>query len=302
MGDVMIVVPEAFAVDTIAREGANGRTWINSLPQLIESLCQKWHLVVDGAPMHGYFGLVVPVRRGEAACALKVSWLTRATQDEAAALMAWQGQGAVRLLAHEPEVGAMLLERLDFSRSLQAVPIGEAVVVAGWLLRRLAIPTVEQFRPLSEVAPVIGSSLAERWEANGRPFSRTVLAKAQDYAHSYAAQLRAATANLMVNYDIHYLDILASEREPWLVVDPKIVLGDPEYGLAQLLFTRLEDIQANGGLAHHFHLLVEAAELDDKLARAWTLVRCVDYWLWGLGIGLTEDPVRCEVIVDWLEL
>jgi hypothetical protein len=53
MGDVMIVVPEAFAVDTIAREGANGRTWINSLPQLIESLCQKWHLVVDGAPMHG---------------------------------------------------------------------------------------------------------------------------------------------------------------------------------------------------------------------------------------------------------
>jgi streptomycin 6-kinase len=106
----------------------------------------------------------------------------------------------------------------------------------------------------------------------------------------------------MVNYDIHYLDILASEREPWLVVDPKIVLGDPEYGLAQLLFTRLEDIQANGGLAHHFHLLVEAAELDDKLARAWTLVRCVDYWLWGLGIGLTEDPVRCEVIVDWLEL
>jgi len=29
-------------------------------------------------------------------------------------------------------------------------------------------------------------------------------------------------------------------------------------------------------------------------------VRCVDYWLWGLSVGLTEDPVRCQRIINWL--
>jgi streptomycin 6-kinase len=293
---VMIVVPETFAINTIAREGVNGRIWVNNLPHLVESLCAKWNLVVDGLPMHGYFGLVVPVRRGDNLCVLKLSWVTRETQDEAAALLAWRGRGAVQLLAHEPLAGAMLLERLDFSRPLQDVAIEEAVVVAGKLLLRLAIPGVEGFRPLREVAPAIGESLGGRWAANGHPFSRSVLEKSQYYARELSGQ----TADQLVNWDIHYENILAGEREPWLVVDPKVVIGDPEYGLAQLLFTRLEDMQANGGLARHFRLLVEAAELDNELARAWTLVRCVDYWLWALSMGFTIDPERCRVIVEWL--
>ena len=292
----MVIVPEAFATDTIAREGEDGRFWITSLPQIIELLCQKWHLVVDGSSQHGYLGLVVPVWQGDERFVLKVSWLDEVTQEEAAALIAWDGQGAVRLLAHEPDAGAMLLEGLDFDRSLQDVAIGEAVTVAGHLLRRLAIPAVEGFRPLSVAAPMIANSLQERWAANGRPFSRYLPDKARDDA----LQLSHHTASLLVNYDLHYADVLAGEREPWLVVDLKAVIGDPEYGLAQLLWTRLEDIQANGGLDRHFRLLVEAAALDEPLARAWTLVRCVDYWLWGLSVGLTEDPVRCAAIVDWL--
>lgn len=110
----------------------------------------------------------------------------------------------------------------------------------------------------------------------------------------------ASQSKFLVNYDLHYADVLASTREPWLAVDPKVVAGDPEFGIAQLLWTRLEDIEANGGLGRLFPVLTDAAELDPGLARSWTLVRCVDYWLWGLSIGLTYDPARCGRIVDWL--
>ena len=111
-----------------------------------------------------------------------------------------------------------------------------------------------------------------------------------------------AAAKLLVNYDLLYGDVLASTREPWLAVDPKVVVGDPEYGIAQLLWLRLEDMEAQGGLDHYFHLLTEAANLDPALTRAWTLVRCVDYWLLGLSVGLTYDPPRCERIINWLAL
>lgn len=51
-----------------------------------------------------------------------------------------------------------------------------------------------------------------------------------------------------------------------------------------------------------FDRVVEAGVLDGELARGWTLFRAIDYWLWGLDNGLTEDPVRCARIIDWLGL
>ena len=89
-------------------------------------------------------------------------------------------------------------------------------------------------------------------------------------------------------------------REPWLAVDPMVVVGDVEYGVAPLLWWRLEDMLASGGLQRHFRSLVAAAELDVERARDWTLVRSVEYWLWGLDHGLTVDPSRCAFVSHWL--
>jgi streptomycin 6-kinase len=179
---------------------------------------------------------------------------------------------------------------------LNDVDVAEAVAVAGRLLRRLAVPAPEGPPRLKEVAERLSETLPERWERYGRPIPPRRL----DAARDLAVQLGACAGGLLVNYDLHYADVLAGEREPWLAVDPKVVVGDPEYGVAQLLWRRLEAMQAQGGLDQHFQALTEAAGLDPDLARAWTLVRCVDYWLWGLSVGLTADPARCEAIIDWL--
>jgi len=301
----MIIVPKAFARDTIAREGEAGREWIEALPGLVETLCEKWSLVVDGASLHGYLGMVVPVRRGEDLYALKVSWPGISVREDATALSAWDGRGAVRLLDVDLEHSAMLLERLDYTRSLNDVGIEDAVRIAGRLLRRLAIaqrapaPEGHNLPLLSTWATEVSRSLPERWKQYGRPMPRTLL----DRAVELTAQLgRACTSNLLVNYDLHYADVLAGRREPWLAVDPRVVVGEPEFGMAQLLWRRMEEMEAHSGLPHYFHVLTEAAELDPALARSWTLVRCIDYWLWGLSVGLTYDPARCEFIISKLAL
>lgn len=292
----MLLIPEEFVRATVTRAGEAGLQWIDRLPGLVAALCQQWGLVIAGEPMHGYLGLVVPVRRADELCVLKVSWRDESTEHEALALSTWNGNGAVRLLAAQPTLGALLLERLDHRRSLNNLDVAEAVVVAGRLLRRLAVPAPDGAPRLKEVAPRLAETLPERWERYGRPMPWRKL----DAARGLAVQLGAGAGDLLVNYDLHYADVLAGAREPWLAVDPKVVIGDPEYGVAQLLWRRLEAMQAQGGLDRHFRALTEAAELDPDLARSWTLVRCVDYWLWGLSVGLTEDPARCEAITDWL--
>jgi len=293
----MVEVPESFANVIVAREGEAGREWLSTLPQLVENLCEEWRLAVDDSGvMHGHFSLAIPVRRRTERCVLKISWIDDPIVDEVAALSAWDGRGAVRLLEADPSRGAMLLERLDPQHSLDDVEIDKAVAIVGNLLSHLSISAPPGVRDLSTAAEEFYQTSPRRWEELGRPMPRHLL----DCARNLAVELASSTGNLLVNYDLHYADVLAAEREPWLAVDPRVVVGDPEFGVAQLMWSRLEDIKKQGGIEYYFRMLTEKAELDTSLSRSWTLVRCVQYWLWAVNAGMTEGPKQCRVLVNWL--
>jgi streptomycin 6-kinase len=299
----LIRVPEGFAADTLTREGEAARTWLARLPELVGELCVRWGLRVTGDPMHGYMALVVPVLRGDARCALKVSWIDDETVNEAAALALWNGGGAVRLLDADDTAGALLLEWLDPRRRLAEADLSVAVPVAGRLLRRLAVPVPAGWpgRPvpgLRQWALDLAAELPGLWRATGRPFPERRL----DEAVEVAAALAPRAGGLLANRDMHYWNVLAGEREPWLVIDPKVMRGDAEFGLAPLLWRRLGEAGGPAGLRRRFDALVDEAGLDAELARGWTLLRAVDYQLWGLSLGLTEDPALCATVLGWLSL
>jgi streptomycin 6-kinase len=299
----LISVPERFAADTLTREGEAAQPWLARLPELVGELCARWGLRVTGDPMHGYMALVVPVRRGDARYALKVSWIDDETVNEAAALALWNGGGAARLFDADDAAGALLLEWLDPRRHLAEADLSVAVPVAGRLLRRLAVPVPEQWpaRPvpgLRQWALGLAAELPRRWRATGRPFPERRLDAAADVADALAAR----AGGLLANRDMHYWNVLAGEREPWLVIDPKVMRGDAEFGLAPLLWRRLGEAGGPAGLRRRFDALVDEAGLNAELARCWTLLRAIDYQLWGLDLGLTEDPALCATVIDWLSL
>jgi len=163
-------------------------------------------------------------------------------------------------------------------------------VPAEWSAR--PIPGVRQW------ALGLAAELPGLWRATGRPFAECRL----DAAIEVAGALAPRTGGLLANRDMHYQNVLAGEREPWLVIDPKVMRGDAEFGLAPLLWRRLEEAGGPAGLRRRFDALVDEAGLDAELARGWTLLRAVDYQLWGLKLGLTEDPARCATVIDWLSL
>ena len=292
----MIAVPPGLlAFGRWQREGEQGDAWIRALPEVVDELLTRWSLVPDGEAMHGYNGMVLPVHRGPEQCVLKVSWPQETSAcHEALALETWNGRRAVRLLDTSPTEGALLLERAHSRKPLRSLELAAAVRVAGTLLRQLAVPAPAGPRPLSEIATEIRDGLIDRWEGLGRPFPRKLV----DQVRELAGGLSGRTGSLLVNHDLHYDNVLAADREPWLAVDPKVFTGDPEYQVAQLLWTRLDEMDGRAELFLHFDALIESAELDPDVAQAWTVVRCVDYWLWGLGSGLTEDPLRCAAVVD----
>jgi streptomycin 6-kinase len=291
------LVPGAFARETIAREGPAGRLWIESLPDRVARLMDRWALDPDGPVMHGYIALVIPVTQCDLDCILKVSWIYADSEAEADALRAWDGRGAVRLYDEDRDEGALLLERLDAGTTLESLPPDRAMEIAGRLLRRLAIPAPDWARPLPEIASEMRDSLEARWAAHGRPFDRRVL----EVSFRLLDELGPGCASLLVNSDLHYQNVLAGERAPWLAIDPKVVAGDPEFGVAPLLWQRFGAIRDTRELDRRMTIVCRAADLREARAYRWSYVRIVDYWLWAVELGYTEDPARCARLLRLLD-
>lgn len=277
-----------------AATSVTGQQWIRTLPDIAADVFTAWGLALDGEPMHGYLGVVLPVRQGTERLALKLSQPSTALQQEAEALAAWAGNGAVHLIDVDTTRGALLLERLDGQTSLTSAPLAEAVAVAGALARRLAIAAPAGICQQATFTLGMIDDMQQRYSDFGRNIPSHML----DKAIRLATQLAQPNDNLLINYDLHYGNILAGDREAWLVIDPKVIAGDKAFGIAQLLWTRYEIEQS---IAWRFAALTESAEIDYQHAAAWSFVRVIDYWLWATSVGFTEDPLRCQAIATWLD-
>jgi len=266
-----------------------GSTWLDRLPETVRALCERWCLTLDGAVSHGSNAIAVPVRCHGEPLVLRVTPPDAGTVDEVRALRFWAGRGTVRLLDADPAAGASLLERLDSERSLDRLPLDEAVPIIARVMGRLAVPAPPEVPSTASLVRARAATLDPDWERLGRPFGRRIL----DAAVRAASDLGQTSSNLAVNGDLHFEQVLGGTREPWLVVDPVLLRGDIEYDLARILWSRLDEMTRDGDVLRHIETIVREVGLDRERAWSWVVYRTVDYWLWGLDFGLTEDPVRC---------
>jgi len=286
----VIMIPSTFLA--MPRWWHEGQNWLTQLPELVESQCRAWRLEIAGEPWHGSNALVVPVRRGAEALALRLTPPGDNVASEVAALRFWNGRGTVRLLDADVAAGATLLERLDGGRSLNDLPLTTAVPVIARMMRRLAVPGPSGVPSTAQIVASRAEELEQQWHHHARPFPKTTLT----VAGACADELRSTDSDLAVNGDLHFEQVLAGGSGEWLTVDPVLYRGDIEYDLARILWSRLDEMD-DRAVHVHFDTVLSEARLDEARAVAWVIFRSVDYWLWGLEHGLTEDPVRCDRLV-----
>jgi streptomycin 6-kinase len=276
-----------------AARGPAWATWVEDLPRIAGDIMIEWELTTDGPSWHGHCALVLPVARDDSTPAvLKLSWMHEEQEFEHLALQAWQGNSTVRLYRADPRRGALLLERLNGNRSLLDIDAHEACEITADFYPRLHVPALPQLRTLS--------SYVERWTGNltrldlDAPIPRRLVEQAVSLGAAFGSD--PATNGRMIHGDLHYANVLAAEREPWLVIDPKPMSGDPHYEVAPLLWNRWDELVAAGnlraGIRRRFHTVVDAAGLDEERARAWVIVRMVHNALWAIedaSGGLTDE-------------
>ncbi|MFF4526353.1 aminoglycoside phosphotransferase family protein [Streptomyces bluensis] len=286
----MIEVPEKLAASQSEFNGEAGRAFIGGLPRLAAGFLDRWELRVDGPSMYGVSALVLPVvRRDGAPAVLKLQLLDEESVGEPVALRVWDGDGAVRLLDHDDATGTMLLERLDPARMLSHVPdTREAVLVIARLLAHLtSFPAPEGMRRLADIAAAMVDETPRALERVADPAARRLLADC-------AAAVREVLdepGDRLLHWDLHDENVLASERAPWLAIDPKPLAGDPGFDLWPALDNRFDPDE----LSWRFDAMTDVLSLDRARARAWTLGRVLQNCLWDIEDGRGLDPQQLEI-------
>jgi streptomycin 6-kinase len=205
---------------------------------------------------------------------LKVNFPEPESEREPEALLHWSGEGAVRLLAHDPSRRALLVERCEPGIQLwQVANEEEANDVAAAVLRRLWCPPPDGhgFRLLVEQAASWADELPARWERLGRPFERALLEEAVGFLREAGPAQREP---VLLHQDFHGGNVLRATREPWLAIDPKPLVGEREFDTASLLRDRRPELLGDPGAAaarvrRRLDQLAAELDLDRERMRGW---------------------------------
>ncbi|WKN19440.1 aminoglycoside phosphotransferase family protein [Streptomyces sp. JUS-F4] len=284
--------------------GEEGSAWIAELPSLATDMLDNWQLRRDGAVRSGQASLVLPVLRHDGTRAVLRLQMPR--EETAAALIGlrtWNGDGTVRLLDHDPASGSMLLERLDGARTLASVDDDDMAmgILAGLHARLVALRAPQGLRGLGDVAAEMLEQAPQAVAQLTDPADRRLL---RGWA-SAVAELADDPGDRLLHWDLHYDNVLAAQREPWLAIDPEPLAGDPGFDLWPALDSRWDDVVVAPGeplrvVRRRFDLLTEALGLDRARAAGWTLGRLLQNALWDIEDGETRLAPSAVVMAEAL--
>jgi streptomycin 6-kinase len=210
--------------------GQQARAWLDQAPHVARSWAQRWDLAL-GAPLGGGSAsvvLLVQRKDGPAVLKLAAPW-SRCSRQESAALRAWGGRGAVRLLAASDDSRALLLERVwpgTIASGMTAADLAD-------LLGKLSHPGVPPGMP--SFADAVRLRFDRAKENRHRLLSAAQISRARCHAVDVAE--RPQRRPVLCHGDLMSKNVLMSDDRGFIAIDPNPCTGYPEYDAAQWTVT-----------------------------------------------------------------
>jgi len=146
---------------------------------------------------------------------------------------------------------------------------------------------------VDDLATRLAEELRERFDRLDRPFDGDLVRAAVDACRQLAHTDEEPT---LANRDFHLGNVLAAEREPWLLIDPKPLVGEPAFDTGHLLRTLLPERLERDAPDLTAGRLAPELDLEPGRVIGWVLARSVDDALWDLPTGGQDVgwDVRCS--------
>ncbi len=288
------ILPADFTDRIINTFGMEGIEWLRKFPQTLEQYRRHWslRLLPHFEPLS--YNFVAPALRQDGTeVVLKLGVPNNELRSEIKALRIYAGRGAARLYEADAESGALLIEHLR--PGIPLVELGDdqkATEIAARIMPEL-------WRPFSDprgIAKLFEHSekedpwglktvedwalglkrLRQRYNGGTGPFPTNLVEKAE----VLLAELIASTdTQVVLHGDLHHWNILSAQRQPWLTIDPKGVVGDPAFEVAAWMHNPTDELHTWPNLgriqSRRLDQFSEILGLDRQRLLGWSLAQCV---------------------------
>ncbi len=259
--------------------------WRAALPARAEAIARDWGLSL-GPPLGGSTqGLVCEVWRADGTLAvLKLEKPGQGVAAQAAALAAWEGRGAVRLLRADSNHGALLLERL--------VPGAPLATLCAAGRDEEAMAVVAEVSLTLRRPPPEGAVLADAhgwWRAIAACRDRRLDPALRDRALGIWRDLVVSSAEpCLLHGDLHHGNILA-DGAGWRAIDPIGAAGDalfdPASALCEPVSFLIRFDKPGRLLNRRLAALAERLAADHARLAAWAFAIAVLKTVWAIEDG-----------------
>ena len=293
-------VPDGFHQRVIDVHGEAGADWLSRLAQTIGECERRWSLQVMPPFLSLSINYVCPasLANGETAV-LKLGVPHHEFMNEMEALRLYDGDGMVKLLAGDADLGAILLERLKPGASLSSVSDEEkATSIAAQVMRRLRRPppSVHEFPTVSDWASGL-KKLRERFDGATGPFSASLVDRTDTV---FSELISTMGPPVLLHGDLHHGNILSAGRESWLAIDPKGAVGEAEYETGAFVRNHLlSSPRPDRLLARRVDQFVEELSFDRERIIGWSLAQAVlaAWWSFEDGGQVWNEAIACAELI-----
>lgn len=259
---------------------------------------RQWSLAADGSRSETPMSWLMPVRHRGRAAMLKLPKPGSDERTAAAVLRYFAGNGAVRVIAADAD--ALLMERAEADLSLKAMALSGGDDRAAMILADcVALLHARRGAPLPE-----GLVTLRDWFRSlfAHEADLPILARCAGVARHLLA---APNETTVLHGDLHHDNVLHSARG-WLAIDPKGLIGERSYDVANLLgnpWPHGEIVHRPDRMLRQARLYATRLGLDPGRVLGFALAHAGLSASWSMDDG--DDPsfrLNCAATIDALEI
>jgi streptomycin 6-kinase len=280
-------------------QAVGARAWLESLPELVAGIECEWGLRAGHAFGDATEAYVTEAKLDDGTPAVLKLLLPReggSAAREIAVLAHTAGDPCARLLRHDAERGALLLERLGPSLHAHALPIRRRHEILCDLAARVWRPAADCELPTgADQGHHLIELITTAWEECDRPCSEGAV------AYAIACAERRIDAHdderaVLVHGDVHQWNALRAD-DGWKLVDPDGLLAEPACDLGILMREDPADL-LTGDPHERSRWLAARSGLEASAIWEWGVVERVSTGLECTRIGLQTSGREMLAVAD----
>jgi streptomycin 6-kinase len=293
----------------VAAQGEAGASWLKALPRLLGRLEIEWSINV-GRPFpratEAFVSEAVTADGRPVALKVPIAGLAKADREQRL-LQTAGGRGYVRLLRHDADSGAMLLERLGPQLATLGLPIEEQIRIICRTLKQawMPLPPGVSFPTGADKASEISSYISTLWPRLGRPCSEKVVEVALRFAKARRDAFDPADS-LLAHGDAHaWNTLLDSKTGECKFVDPDGLFIERAYDLSISMREWSAELLAGDPVAlgrKRCALLSRLTGAQENAIWQWGILERLVNGLRYMEVGPEETAVEfLDVVEAWAE-